>query len=130
MQIHESAENYLETIYMLQKKLGNVRSIDICNDLGYSKPTVSIAMKNFKEEGYIDKASDGYITLTDKGKAIAKKMYERHIIIAEFFVSIGVPKETALKDSCKIEHDISPETFECMKNHYKKFTGKNLPEIN
>lgn len=130
MQIHESAENYLETIYMLQKKLGSVRSIDICNDLGFSKPTVSIAMKNFLKEGYIEKGPEGYITLTDKGMEIAKKMYERHIAVAEFFMSIGVDRETAFKDSCKIEHDISPVTFECMKKHYEQFTGKKLPEIN
>lgn len=129
MQIHESAENYLETIYMLKKRLGNVRSIDICNDLGYSKPTVSVAMKQFRENGYIEKDADGYITLTEKGAEIAKKMYERHIIIAEFFMSIGVDEKTAFKDSCKIEHDISPVTFECMKKHYETFTGKKVPEI-
>ena len=129
MQIHESAENYLETIYILKKKTGCVRSIDICNDLGYSKPTISVAMKQFKENGYIEKDSEGFITLTEKGESIAKKMYERHIIIAEFFKSIGVDEETACKDSCKIEHDISESTFECMKNHYEKFTGKELPKI-
>lgn len=130
MQIHESAENYLETIYMLEKKLGSVRSIDICNELNFSKPTVSVAMKNFKKEGYIDRDEEGYITLTEKGKAIAKRMYERHVVVAEFFMSIGVDKETALKDSCKIEHDLSAETFECMKKHYSEFTGKELPQFN
>ncbi|MGN1467070.1 MAG: metal-dependent transcriptional regulator [Ruminococcus sp.] len=130
MEIHESAENYLETIYILKKKLGNVRSIDICNELGFSKPTVSVAMKNFHKEGYIEKSADGFIDLTDKGTEIAKKMYERHVAIAEFFMSIGVDRETAFKDSCKIEHDISPVTFECMKKHYEQFTGKKLPDIN
>lgn len=129
MQIHESAENYLETIYILKNKTGYVRPIDICNDLGYSKPTISVAMKQFKENGYIEKDEDGYITLTEKGESIAKKMYERHVTIAEFFKSIGVDEETAYKDSCKIEHDISESTFECMKNHYEKFTGKKLPKI-
>ena len=129
MEIHESAENYLETIYILRRKLKSVRSIDICNALGYSKPTVSIAMKNFQKEGYMEKDGEGYITLTDKGLEIAKKMYERHVIIAELFMSIGVSRETAFKDSCKIEHDISEETFKCMKEHYVAYTGKKLPDI-
>ncbi len=129
MQIHESAENYLETIYMLEKKLGSVRSIDICNELGFSKPTVSVAMKNFLKEGYIEKSGEGFIKLTEKGKSIATKMYERHIIMTEFFTAIGVDKDTALKDACKIEHDLSPKTFECIKNHFEKFTGKKLPSV-
>ncbi len=129
MQIHESAENYLETIYILEKKLGSVRSIDICNDLGFSKPTVSVAMKKFLEEEYIEKTGEGYIKLTEKGKAIATKMYERHIIMTEFFTAIGVDKDTALKDACKIEHDLSPKTFECIKNHFEEFTGKKLPSV-
>lgn len=129
MQIHESAENYLETIYMLEKKLGSVRSIDICNDLGFSKPTVSVAMKNFLKEGYIEKTGEGFIKLTEKGRTIATKMYERHIIMTEFFTAIGVDKDTALKDACKIEHDLSPITFECIKNHFEEFTGKKLPSV-
>lgn len=129
MQIHESAENYLETIYMLEKKLGSVRSIDICNDLGFSKPTVSVAMKNFLKEGYIEKTGEGFIKLTEKGRTIARKMYERHIIMTEFFTAIGVDKDTALKDACKIEHDLSPVTFECIKNHFEEFTGKKLPSV-
>lgn len=129
MQIHESAENYLETIYMLEKKLGSVRSIDICNDLGFSKPTVSVAMKNFLKEGYIEKTGEGFIKLTEKGRTIATKMYERHIIMTEFFTAIGVDKDTALKDACKIEHDLSPVTFECIKNHFEEFTGKKLPSV-
>ena len=129
MQIHESAENYLETIYMLEKKLGSVRSIDICNDLGFSKPTVSVAMTNFLKEGYIEKTGEGFINLTEKGRTIATKMYERHIIMTEFFTAIGVDKDTALKDACKIEHDLSPVTFECIKNHFEEFTGKKLPSV-
>lgn len=129
MQIHESAENYLETIYILKKRLGGVRSIDICRELGFSKPTVSVAMKNLSKDGYIEKDGEGFITLTDKGREIALKIYERHIIIAEFFKSIGVDEKTAVKDSCKIEHDISPETFDCMKRHYREFTGRELPSV-
>ena len=129
MQIHESAENYLETIYMLEKKLGSVRSIDICNELGFSKPTVSVAMKNFLKDGYIEKSGEGFIKLTEKGKTIATQMYERHIIMTEFFKAIGVDEDTALKDACKIEHDLSPKTFECIKKHFEHFTGKELPLI-
>ena len=114
---------------MLEKKLGSVRSIDICNDLGFSKPTVSVAMKNFLKEGYIEKTGEGFIKLTEKGRTIATKMYERHIIMTEFFTAIGVDKDTALKDACKIEHDLSPITFECIKNHFEEFTGKKLPSV-
>ena len=119
MQIHESAENYLETIYMLEKKLGSVRSIDICNELGFSKPTVSVAMKNFLKDGYIEKSGEGFIKLTEKGNTIATQMYERHIIMTEFFKAIGVDEDTALKDACKIEHVISDETFFALKRHLK-----------
>lgn len=118
MKIQESAENYLETILIQQNNLGHIRSIDICNALGFSKPTVSVVMKNFREEGYVLVDENGYITLTEKGRVIAEKMYERHEIIAQFLMSLGVDKETAYKDSCKIEHDISDLSFECMKKYY------------
>ena len=120
MRILEAGENYLETIYMESKKRDNVRAIDICNALGYSKPTISVAMKSFREDGYIETDEHGYITLTEKGMEIALKMYERHNTIAEFLMSIGVGRDTAFKDSCKIEHDISEEAFECMKKSLKK----------
>ena len=120
MEIHESAENYLETILMEKKKKGQVRSIDICNALGFSKPTVSVVMKQFRENGYIEMDENGYITLTEKGNEIAERMYERHVIIADFLMAIGVDEATAYQDSCKIEHDISETTFECMKRHYLK----------
>lgn len=119
MEIHESAENYLETILIQQKNLGRIRSIDVCNALGFSKPTVSVVMKNFREEGYVLIDENGYITLTPKGLAIAEKMYERHETIAKFLMTLGVDEETAYKDSCKIEHDISDLSFECMKKHYQ-----------
>ncbi len=122
MQIRESGEDYLEAILMLQKRNGQVRSIDICNELGHSKPTISVAMKNFRENGYITMDDDYLITLTEKGRAIAESVYERHIVISKFLMAIGVDEKTALEDSCKIEHDLSAETFRCMKEHYKKIT--------
>ena len=122
MQIRESGEDYLEAILMLQKRNGQVRSIDICNELGFSKPTVSVAMKNFRENGYITMDEDYLITLTEKGKAIAESVYERHVVIAKFLSAIGVDEKIALEDACKIEHDLSDETFRCMKEHYKKIT--------
>ncbi|MBQ2898162.1 MAG: metal-dependent transcriptional regulator [Oscillospiraceae bacterium] len=122
MQIRESGEDYLEAILMLQKRNGQVRSIDICNELGFSKPTVSVAMKNFRENGYINMDEDYLITLTEKGRAIAESVYERHVVIAKFLSAIGVDEKTALEDACKIEHDLSDETFRCMKEHYKKIS--------
>ena len=118
LQIHESAENYLETILILHNRLGMVRSIDIATELGFSKPSVSVFMKNLRENGYIFVDKDGYITLTDTGRAIADKIYERHQMIAEILMALGVDEETAYRDSCKIEHDISDKSFECMKQHY------------
>ena len=118
LQIHESAENYLETLLILHNRLGMVRSIDIATELGFSKPSVSVFMKNLRENGYILVDKDGYITLTDTGRAIADKIYERHQMIAEILMALGVDEETAYRDSCKIEHDISDKSFECMKQHY------------
>ena len=125
-EIHEAAENYLETILMETKRIGAVRSIDICNALGYSKPTISVAMKHLRESGHIQMDKGGYITLTDKGRAIAETMYERHEIIAQILMLLGVDRETAYRDSCKIEHDISPESFSCMKQHYLNHLKNNL----
>ena len=122
MQIRQSGEDYLEAILMLQKKKGQVRSIDVCNELGHSKPTVSVAMKNFRAHGYITMDEDYLITLTEKGRAIAESVYERHIVISKFLMAIGVDEKTALEDSCKIEHDLSEETFRCMKEHYNEIT--------
>ena len=120
MIIKESAENYLEAILMIQKQKGTVRSIDIANELGFSKPSVSVAMKNFREEGYISTDGDGCIELTEKGLQVAKRVYERHQLITKVLMAIGVDEKTALEDSCKIEHDLSDETFRCMKEHYEK----------
>ena len=115
MKILESAENYLETILILQKRNGTVRSIDIASELDYTKPSVSIAMKHLRENGYIEMDAGGYITLLDTGLAIATKMYERHTVITEFLQSIGVPAEIAAEDACRIEHVISEESFEAIK---------------
>lgn len=116
MKIKESAENYLETILMLKNKNGSVRSIDVANELSYTKASVSVAMKSFREEGYITIDKAGNISLTEKGFLIAEKMYERHKIIAKALMALGVSEETAYKDSCKIEHDISTESFEKIKD--------------
>lgn len=127
MKIQESAQNYLETILMEKQKRGKVRSIDICNALGFSKPTVSVVMKQFRENGFIEMDDNGFITLTGKGSEIAESMYERHVIIADFLMALGVDEATAYKDSCKIEHDISDMSFECMKKHYLENIKK--PEV-
>ena len=119
MKIHESAENYLEAILMLHKSNGYVRSIDIANRLGFTKPSVSVAMKTFRKEGYVIVDEEGNISLTEKGLKIAEKIYERHQIIAKALMAIGVDEAVAYQDSCKIEHDISELTFEKIKEHLK-----------
>ncbi len=112
MQIHESGEDYLERILILRQKNGAVRSIDIVRDLDYSKPSVSVAMKRLRESGYIEMDADGFITLLPPGEAIAEKMYGRHQLLARFLMDLGVSPENAFADACKIEHDISQESFE------------------
>ena len=120
MKIHESAENYLESILMLKNKNGFVRSIDIANQLSVSKPSVSVAMKSLRENGYICVDADGQISLTPAGLANADKIYERHHVLAKGLMALGVDEETAYADSCKIEHDISSESFQRIKSHLKK----------
>src|SRR5699024_801128 len=117
LKIQESAENYLETILMLGKEKGNVRSIDIATALSFSKPSVSVAMKNLRENGYILMDKDGYIALTEKGHEIAETIYERHTLLSSFLMYLGVSRETATQDACRIEHVISPESFEALKQH-------------
>ena len=117
MNIHESAEDYLERILMLRLKNGTVRSIDIVRDLEYSKPSVSIAMKRLRENGYIQMDADGLITLLPPGEEIASRIYDRHQLLTQFLVQLGVSPENAAADACKIEHDISQETFDCIKKH-------------
>ena len=121
MKILESAENYLETILILQKRNGNVRSIDIVNELDYTKPSVSIAMKHLRENGQIEMDRAGYITLLESGRAIAEKMYERHTLLSKWLISLGVPPEIAAEDACRIEHVLSTETFDAIKKHAEKF---------
>lgn len=120
MNIYESAEDYLESILMLRERLGMVRSIDIVNQLGYSKPSVSVAMKRLRENGYIEMDGEGYITLTDAGHEIALKIYNRHRLLTHFLVQLGVSEETAAADACKIEHDLSEETLQKIKEHALK----------
>ena len=115
MKIQESAEDYLEAILMIFERKGSVRSIDIANELGYSKPSVSIAMKNLRENGYIVMDKDGYITLTEKGKEVAERVYERHKFISQGLIKLGVDPKIAEDDACRIEHVISVETFEAIK---------------
>jgi Mn-dependent DtxR family transcriptional regulator len=120
MNIHESAENYLETILILHNRKGYVRSIDIATELSFSKPSVSVAMKNLRTNGYIEVDNSGHITLTAKGLEIAEKMYERHTLLSNLLVALGVSPETAAEDACRIEHVISVETFDALKAHAAK----------
>ena len=120
MQIHQSAEDYLETILMLTQRMGRVRSIDVVNELGYTKASVSIAMKKLRENGYITMDKDGLITLTDSGMAIATSMLDRHHTLTRFLMALGIDAETAETDACKMEHDISEKTFEAICAHAKK----------
>jgi len=118
---HESAENYLETILVLSLKDDKVRSIDIVNELGYSKPSVSIAMKNLREKGYIARDDDGYITLTSQGRKIADSMYERHVAISDWLIFLGVDKKTAANDACRMEHAMSEKSFAAIKKHIENW---------
>lgn len=124
MNIHASAEDYLERILMLQNKNGNVRSIDIATDMNYSKPSISRAIKNLKESDYIIVDKHGFIELTRKGFEIANRIYERHNILTEVFMLLGVNKETALEDACRVEHDLSEETFKAIQTHLEKTKHK------
>lgn len=117
MQLKESGEMYLETIHILNKKSGFVRSIDVCEYMGYSKPSVSRAVGLLKEGGYLTVSKNGALKLTELGQEIAEKTYERHIVLTELFEKLGVNRETATADACKIEHVISDETFSALKKH-------------
>lgn len=122
MKVHESAENYLETILVLSKRNGTVRSIDIVRELGFSKPSISVAMKNLRQNNYIVMDDEGYIELTSEGFEIAAKMYERHTIISKLLIKLGVDEKKAVEDACRIEHVISEESFEAI----KKAAGKMI----
>jgi Mn-dependent DtxR family transcriptional regulator len=117
LKIKESAENYLETIFVLSRNGNKIRSVDIANELEYSKPSVSIAMKNLREDGYIKIDSGGYITLTESGREIAQRMYDRHILISDWLIYLGVDMATAVSDACRIEHAMSEQSFAAIKNH-------------
>lgn len=125
--IRESTENYLETIYVLSKRLDFVRSIDVCNELGYSKPTISVAMKQFRENGYIEMDGSGHITLTPAGLEIATGTYDRHLTLTKLLTTMGVSRETAEEDACRIEHHISPEAFACIKDFLNRHLAEHSP---
>ena len=120
MVIHQSAEDYLEVIHVLKQRLGMVRSIDIVNELHYKKPSVSVAMKKLRENGYILTDPDGYITLTEMGQEVADRIYERHQVLTSLLTALGVDEETAAADACKIEHNLSQQTFDRLKAHLEK----------
>ena len=117
MKIQESAENYLETIYIINNRKGSCRSIDIANELGYSKPSVSIAMKNLRKNGYIDVMGDGNIILLEPGLEIANRLYKRHTMLTDFLVTIGVSSDVAAEDACRIEHILSEESIGKISEH-------------
>ncbi len=117
MKVHESAENYLETILILSQKHAAVRSIDIVNELNFSKPSVSVAMKNLRNNGFIIMDSSGFITLTEEGRSIAEMIYERHRLLSSCLIHLGVDEKIAAEDACRIEHVISPESFHAIKQH-------------
>lgn len=117
---HESSEDYLETILILRERNGNVRSIDIVNEMNYSKPSISIAMKKLKGEGLVEMDLNGYITLTNRGEEIAQRIYSRHKLLEKVLVAIGVDSETAAEEACRIEHDINDDTYNKINAFYEK----------
>ena len=123
--IQESAENYLETILVLKERNGTVLSVDIAAEMGFSKPSVSVAMRNLREQECITMGDDGLISLTDKGRSIAESVYERHTLFTQWLVSLGVDQTIAAQDACRIEHVLSKETFEAIKRHVE--SGMSSP---
>ena len=124
MKIQESGENYLETIYILKQRKGSVRSIDIVHKLNFSKPSVSVAMKNLRQKGLIVMDTDGHIALTESGRRIAETIYERHTVLSQMLIDLGVDPETATEDACRMEHVISPESFDAIKHHLESKKNK------
>ena len=120
MALHQSGEDYLEAILVLKEEKGSVRSIDVAQHLGYSKPSISRAMSILKSSGYITMEKDGRLELTGEGAKVAQDIYERHKLLTNWLIRLGVSPETAAEDACKIEHDISPETFQCLKRHVER----------
>lgn len=130
--VNESAENYLETILILSKEHPVVRSVDIAEELGFKKSSVSVAMKNLREKQHITVSKEGFITLTDSGRAIAEMIYERHELLSDWLTRLGVDPKVAVEDACRIEHVISAESFEAIKRHIgmkgtKQETGNKYP---
>ena len=123
MKIQESAENYLETILILKQRQGQVRSIDSVNELNFSKPSVSVAMKKLRESGLIEMAPDGMITLLPEGMRIATTIYERHVLLSQYLIRLGVDPKVAAEDACRIEHVISEESFGKIKAHAEQYTS-------
>ena len=119
LSIQESGEMYLETILVLSRKNSNVRSVDVANTLDYRKSSVSVAMTKLRESGYIEMSDEGYITLTDTGRRIAESMFERHNVISNWLITLGVDEDVALEDACRVEHVISNESFEAIKGSWK-----------
>lgn len=126
MAITEAVENYLETILILSKAQPDVHAIDICSYLGYSRPTVSIILKKMRDDDLVNVNSDNHITLTDTGREIAERIYDRHNTLSAFFILLGVKKDQALDDACKIEHDLSDETYALLKKHYLEMSEKSV----
>lgn len=122
MNIHESAEDYLETILILCEEHGSARSVDIASHLGVTKPSVSFAMKRLRENGYIHMGDDSRITLTETGDAIARRILERHRLLTDFLMRLGISEATAKLDACKLEHDLSDETFTAIQKHVEKYS--------
>ena len=128
MVLHESAEDYLETILVLFERNGQVRSIDIVNEMNFSKPSISIAMKKLRENGYIRMDVNGLITLTDEGRLIAERIYSRHKLLTKVLEAIGIDEKKAEDEACKIEHDIDDETYERIRGFYLRYTEKMKSE--
>ena len=122
MAIHEAGENYLEELLILSKTKEKVRAIDLAAALGYARPTVSVMLQNLRREGFIDRLGDDSLLLTEKGRAVAERIYERHCVLTEMLAGLGVNRETAAEDACKIEHDISDEAFDAIKRHMRERT--------
>ncbi|MET0016141.1 iron dependent repressor, metal binding and dimerization domain protein [Oscillibacter sp.] len=120
MKIQKAAEDYLEAMLMMKEKHGFIRSIDVAEQLGVTKPSVSYTTKRLRENGYITMDKEGLITLTDSGMEIASRMYERHKLLTEFFIALGVDEKTAREDACKVEHDLSEKTFDAICRHAKR----------
>ena len=127
MEIHESAEDYLETILILEERIPHVRSIDIVNEMGYSKPSISIAMKKLRENGYINMDSSGYITLCPKGQEIAERIYSRHKLLSKVLLAVGVDKDKAAQEACRIEHVIDDDTYEKLNAYYETYMARECP---